>query len=202
MTKAESEPGSLWNSWALIFFYCILLSNVVIKALKWKMDYLEKFLNSQKWIYHIQIVYKWAIGWYDIFLNFNRKLKKFYLLKLLDNGLKFAVWLCQFFFFQFPSPVKPTHPLREGFKPNVNQWITCLQLPLIDTVLDSLQTTNHPSVQKMTGFNFNGSICPLTRMCSGREGGAAKMPKTTGRITLRCFAWAAMNLNKQRQHPL
>lgn len=40
--------------------------------------------------------------------------------------------------------------------------------------LESPQTTNHPSVQKMTGFNLNGSICPLTGMWSGRrerEGG-------------------------------
>lgn len=63
----------------------------------------------------------------------------------------------------------PTHPLREGFKPNVNQWITCLHLPLIDMSLESPQTTNQPSVQKMTGFDFNGSLCPLTGMWSGRE---------------------------------
>jgi len=61
--------------------------------------------------------------------------------------------------------------------------------------LESPQTTNHPSVEKMIGFNLNGSICPLTGMWSGRErernvsgggggGTVLKMPKATGRIML------------------
>lgn len=63
----------------------------------------------------------------------------------------------------------PIHPLREDFKPNVNQRITCLHLPLIDMALESPQTTNCSLVQKMTGFDFNGSLCPLTGMWSRRE---------------------------------
>ena len=102
----------------------------------------------------------------------------------------------------------PTHPLREAFKPNVNQWITCLHLPLIDLALESPQTTNHPSVEKMIGFNLNGSICPLTGMWSGRERernvewgevGGVKNAWSHGKnyATIR-YAWTTVNLGEQR----
>lgn len=69
----------------------------------------------------------------------------------------------------------PRHPLREGFEPNVNQWITCLRLPLIDMALDSPQTTNYSSVQKITGFNFN--VIPALSLGCGEGGRGGEREK-------------------------
>lgn len=68
-------------------------------------------------------------------------------------------------------------------------------MPVIDMGLDSPQITNHPSVQKITGFTFNFASSPSQGCGKGGWEGRkerkrekeAKMSKATGKIKLQCF---------------
>lgn len=100
------------------------------------------------------------------------------------------------------SPTQHTHS-EKVCRPNANQWITCLHLPLIDMALDSPPEANYPSTQKMTVFNLKGLSVP-SWVCGQKERGEEEEEKgdlewlkAMREIRLQSSVCTIINLNKQ-----